>query len=455
MYDEVTEDQYKSIVRGRLQKDDFVVDDGVTGYMDNGMDDFGEGDENVDSDDDEVDKKNKCMWFQMFYAFVLNFPSAAKKKVKDTSKAKAKPKAPPPSLVAPSISNYRPAVSEDQEQDLLDSILGGMHDVPITIHKKTRKRKPSPEHGGISSSPPPPSRFSLYRGNKSGSSGYEDTSSDGPIDDGPTVPDSDDPIFSPKKKAKTSGGYAVTPAIDRMGRMEVHSGTEGYDASFDNSFDGVDMDAFMEVDDDDLKAMREPTNIKMDLDKKNLKPLNGVPNKEPDNPSWLSVYDSLSIANDDTLGPLGHSSVTNSNSNISALESDGSLRFFWLDYLEHEGKLYFIGKLKDKISAAWISCCVTVEGLQRNLFVLPREKRVEQDEEDMLRETDEVPGMKDVFDDFDQVRKKAGIKGWKAKFVKRKYAFGEADVPKEASWLKVVYGFDGVSLPSLQIISYC
>lgn len=65
MYDEVTEDQYKSIVRGRLQKDDFVVDDGVTGYMDNGMDDFGEGDENVDSDDDEVDKKNKCMWFQI------------------------------------------------------------------------------------------------------------------------------------------------------------------------------------------------------------------------------------------------------------------------------------------------------------------------------------------------------------------------------------------------------
>ena len=104
--------------------------------------------------------------------------------------------------------------------------------------------------------------------------------------------------------------------------------------------------------------------------------------------------------------------------------------------------------------------------------MLPREKRVEQDEEGMLRETDKVPrmkrttifsaisaaygrlGMKDVFDDFDQVRKKAGIKGWKAKFVKRKYAFGEADVPKEASWLKVVYGFDGVSLPSLRIISY-
>jgi hypothetical protein len=43
-YDEVTGDQYKSVDRGRLKKDDFVVDDGATGYMDHGMDDFGERD---------------------------------------------------------------------------------------------------------------------------------------------------------------------------------------------------------------------------------------------------------------------------------------------------------------------------------------------------------------------------------------------------------------------------
>ena len=59
-------------------------------------------------------------------------------------------------------------------------------------------------------------------------------------------------------------------------------------------------------------------------------------------------------------------------------------------------------------------------------------------------ETDVVPGMPDVYGDFDKVRKKAGIKSWKAKFVKRKYAFGEHDVPRaETQWLKVVYGFDG------------
>lgn len=45
-------------MRGRLQKDDFVVDDGVGGYMDNGMDDW-TGAENDDEDYDEYETKRK------------------------------------------------------------------------------------------------------------------------------------------------------------------------------------------------------------------------------------------------------------------------------------------------------------------------------------------------------------------------------------------------------------
>jgi DNA polymerase alpha subunit A len=49
-----------------------------------------------------------------------------------------------------------------------------------------------------------------------------------------------------------------------------------------------------------------------------------------------------------------------------------------------------------------------------------------------------------VWKDFDQARKKAGIKGWKANVVKRRYAFDEPDVPREeAQWLKVVYELHG------------
>lgn len=58
IYDEVSEDQYRSIVHGRLAKDDFVVDDGIDGYMDNGMDDWGANDEQ-ESEEEQVKRKSK------------------------------------------------------------------------------------------------------------------------------------------------------------------------------------------------------------------------------------------------------------------------------------------------------------------------------------------------------------------------------------------------------------
>ena len=46
-------------MRGRLAKDDFVVDDGVHGYMDNGMDDWMDQDEEYPESEDEREKKSK------------------------------------------------------------------------------------------------------------------------------------------------------------------------------------------------------------------------------------------------------------------------------------------------------------------------------------------------------------------------------------------------------------
>ena len=62
--------------------------------------------------------------------------------------------------------------------------------------------------------------------------------------------------------------------------------------------------------------------------------------------------------------------------------------------------------------------------------------------------------MKDVYADVDVVRKAAGITQFKAKFVKRKYNFGEPEVPTgESQWLKVVYPFSGECLNLLNPIS--
>lgn len=375
---------------------------------------------------------------------------------KATAKSKAKPKAkakPPPPAVTPSISMYRPAVSAEKEDDFMSSLLGNMDNIATKPAAKSRKRKPEPEpvyHARDS----PPSHAHPYRSRSNGSAhGYgsadPDLSSDGPYYDDAAGPSSgDEYMFSPKKKLKMED-TGMTPAIERMGKLGVESETESYD--------DLDMDAFMDVDDDEIDIKLKPKD-KMEVDKaKPLKPINAntAPSKKKleDNPAWLSVYDSLAVAKEDTFGPATSTASSSRNSapsNASVLEDDGSLRFYWLDYLEHDGKLYFIGKTQDKKTKAWVSICVTVENMERNLFVLPRERRMEEDEFGEMCETDVVPELSDIYSDFDRLRKKAGIKSFKAKFVKRKYAFGEKDVPRgERQWLKVVYPFTG------ELLSFC
>ena len=55
----MTDNEYKTIVKGRLARDDFVVDDGIGGYVDTGVDDFEEA-EDVEEDEDEERPRNKC-----------------------------------------------------------------------------------------------------------------------------------------------------------------------------------------------------------------------------------------------------------------------------------------------------------------------------------------------------------------------------------------------------------
>jgi hypothetical protein len=48
----------QELVQGRLVKDDFILDDGVGGYVDNGMDDWGNGDDDAQDDSgDEIIRK--------------------------------------------------------------------------------------------------------------------------------------------------------------------------------------------------------------------------------------------------------------------------------------------------------------------------------------------------------------------------------------------------------------
>lgn len=435
LYDEVTEDQYKSIVRGRLQEDDFVVDDGVSGYMDNGMDDWGHG----DVDEEEEEEKSRST-------------RKSKKKPRDPA-AKSKSKAPPPPAAQPSIGAYRPAVSAEQEDDFMANLLGGIESGPSLAPKITKKRKPSPFSDYDDVKPALDSSPGPYRDRKSSKNfNYDSYSSDGIPDDlGVSNPPSSDyedysTMLSPKKKPRVDkNSTAVTPAIKRMGDLVMHSGSE--DVSMD--FEDVDMEEFMKIDDIDEKpnfsVKKELPAPKLDS---NPVPKADTAKEEAGVPSWLSVYDSLAVTTEDILGS---GSSSKSKSSVDALNEDGTLHMFWLDYLEHNGKLYLVGKVKDKSSGTWVSACLAIGGMQRNLFVLPRQLRVVEQEneagETEIVDTDIVPGKQDVYGDFDRIRRKLDIKAWKARWVKRKYAFDMKDIPKEAEWMKVLYSYEESQIP--------
>lgn len=119
-------------------------------------------------------------------------------------------------------------------------------------------------------------------------------------------------------------------------------------------------------------------------------------------PAWESLQDSLLLASDgvpgsDDIPPSSPPPPSRSKTaamkgapattDLDAHESDGTtLRMYWLDFFEQEVKvddsviknLYLFGKVFDKRGAKgkWTSCCLKIDGMERNLFVCPRPKTV-------------------------------------------------------------------------------
>lgn len=185
---------------------------------------------------------------------------------------------------------------------------------------------------------------------------------------------SDDTPFSPSKKMKLGNqtGVGITPAVQKFEKMEVKT------PSSENNFDDIDFDDMdLDWDTPESKLIKEePTEKDLPAPARSTK-LNLAKSEEdgekPSLPSWLTVHTALNVV-DDTLGSIDYRRTDSST--VSVLEDDGSLHFYWLDYLEGNGKVYFIGKTQDKQSNVWLSCCVGIENIERNLFVLPRARRM-------------------------------------------------------------------------------
>jgi DNA polymerase alpha subunit A len=89
---------------------------------------------------------------------------------------------------------------------------------------------------------------------------------------------------------------------------------------------------------------------------------------------WSAVQESLvpqvkTSELDEVKAPLGSVRAEN------VLGPDGSLRIFWLDHVEQDGVVHLVGKVVDRASGKFVSACLSVQGIKRNLFVKPRPRR--------------------------------------------------------------------------------
>lgn len=121
-------------------------------------------------------------------------------------------------------------------------------------------------------------------------------------------------------------------------------------------------------------------------------------------------------------------------------EGESIMHFYWLDayedYFKKPGVVHMFGKTNAPGTSSYISCCVTVRNIPRRVFLLPRSHCF--DKKTNLPTEDKVT-MKDVYEEFSAVAQKYRIEEFRTKVTTKRYAFDKPDVPAEADYLEVLY----------------
>ncbi|KAF9302281.1 DNA-directed DNA polymerase alpha catalytic subunit pol1 [Mortierella antarctica] len=205
-----------------------------------------------------------------------------------------------------------------------------------------------------------------------------------------------------------------------------------------NPFQEDDHDTILQVREINIKDARAPHKYVNDSSKQEKATV--VKKSEHENrQSWMTVESNLNSAAFDTKEPEVVVDVQGS----TILEENGSMRMYWIDACEVRGVVYLFGKVLQKATNTYVSCCVAVQNIERNLFLLPRSRRV--DKQGNIKEEVDISSVYTEFDAICQVYK---IPTFLSKPVERKYAFDLPGIPGTGEYLKVVYPYSSPSLPT-------
>ncbi|KAF2764947.1 DNA polymeras-like protein alpha catalytic subunit [Teratosphaeria nubilosa] len=425
IYETVDDEGYKKVVRSRLDQDDFVVDDNGAGYADDGREDW--QDQRVEYDDSESDGD------------LPRQSKAAKRKRGDDAerqdklnKGISKYFSANPAAAAP---KPKPVRTKDDD-DFMAGLLGEVDtNIPSRAHsygkavkssdrRKTRVLSPALEERVRR--PAKATEIENLVEEAPAPAAYEDDNEGFVVQRDDDVPMSDPLPSSPAAKVaerKEQAAVVKDEPAEEDDLMEVAE---------------VQSHAAVKTANVNIKGSRPAPRIKPAYPTPDSSSPTRAPEDGLDMTAINNVTEKLNLLSEPAAGTLQPGKLGPKET----LEDDGTLRFFWTDYTEVNGSLCLFGKVKDRANDTYVSCFVKVDNILRKLYFLPREHRSRHG-----RETDEEVEMGDVYKEVDGLMSRFKVNMHKIKPCSRKYAFEMAEIPREADYLKLLYGYDKPVLP--------
>ena len=132
-------------------------------------------------------------------------------------------------------------------------------------------------------------------------------------------------------------------------------------------------------------------------------------------------------------------------------QGDKVLRMYWLDAYEdtfkHPGTVWLFGKVFVESVKSFVSCCLTVKNIKRQVFLLKRQGFYDLESKKDKNDGREV-SMTDVYKEFNaKIAEKYKISEFRSKTSEKLYAFEYTDVPNKAEYLEAQYSSKYPALP--------
>lgn len=419
VYEEVDEDQYSKMVQER-QEDDWIIDDDGTGYVEDGREIFDD-----DLDDDALENKK---------AGKGGGAKGANKQKTVKKSVVAKPNTIKSLFMNSNVKRPAEKDVDLSKDDLLGDILQDLHSEkpalltpPPVVTLKKKKSLGSPMNP-FSIKPQMPKESPPATGFKA------------------KVIRPPPPDPAPRPSVRPPPSTSAPPAQKQRAKVEEVNEEQANDAL---AFDGVDFDEPMEVGFEEEKPVvkDEPEH------KAAVAAVKVEPKAEPQDPVLLSSRIGSSWGQEEE-GAVSEApaEVQVDSSRLPLVEgADGEqvFRFYWLDAFEdpyiQSGAVYLFGKVWIESAESHVSCCVSVKNIERTMYLLPREYRVNP----KTGEVSDTPvEMMDVYQEFSELSEKFKIMKFKSKKVDKNYAFEIPDVPSQCEYLEVRYSAEFPALPA-------